>query len=219
MVTKVLLVSNLLCLLAKLLILAAAKVIFIYCACSDCSTAIYLLASLVMKMLLGSLLRINHFGLFAYFGLLLAPTSQTFFSTPTFFSWLSLKRLEQQFLAEEIAGLIPTTSRSLGNHTSGDATMVVLDYLGSRFLINLCSLIRRLVTQLLHRRQSKDSSIRIISTLIDVCGVRQQSKLNNMQLEQKATPSRSRRSQTKLRERSHRQLFYPTSCSLSLVQC
>ena len=207
MVTKVLLVSNLLCLLAKLLILAAAKVIFIYCACSDCSTAIYLLASLVMKMLLGSLLRINHFGLFAYFGLLLAPTSQTFFSTPTFFSWLSLKRLEQQFLAEEIAGLIPTTSRSLGNHTSGDATMVVLDFLGSRFLINLCSLTRRLVTQLLHRRQSNESSIRIISTLIDVCGVRQQSKLNNMQLEQKATPSRSRRSQTKLRERSHRQLF------------
>ena len=207
MVTKVLLVSNLLCLLAKLLILAAAKVIFIYCACSDCSTAIYLLASLVMKMLLGSLLRINHFGLFAYFGLLLAPTSQTFFSTPTFFSWLSLKRLEQQFLFEALAGIKPTTSRFLGNHTSGDATMVVLDYLGSRFLINLCSLTRRLVTQLLHRRQSNESSIRIISTLIDVCGVRQQSKLNNMQLEQKATPSRSRRSQTKLRERSHRQLF------------
>ena len=167
--------KSLFSLLAKLLILVAAKVIFIYCACSDCSTAIYLLASLVMKMLLGSLLRINHFGLFAYFGLLLAPTSQTFFSTPTFFSWLSLKRFEQQFLFEALAGIKPTTSRSLGNHASGDATMVVLDYLGSRFMINLCSLTRRLETQLIYRGLSNEH--RIISTLIDVCGVRQQSKL------------------------------------------
>ena len=159
MVTKVLLVSNLFSLLAKLLILVAAKVIFIYCACSDCSTAIYLLASLVMKMLLGSLLRINHFGLFAYFGLLLAPTSQTFFSTPTFFSWLSLKRFEQQFLFEALAGIKPTTSRSLGNHASGDASMVVLDYLGSRFLINLCSLTRRLETQLIYRGLSNEQIV------------------------------------------------------------